>query len=219
MEASQGFQMVEGGLMNEIGHSKEKLAAASKLKADSEQKLQEANGAMVETDKSKAADESYLATLKSECQSRAVEFEEAMKSAKDEVAAISKASTILSEGVTAFIQLKSKTHRASARFSSEDADDDSDAMADARDKVVSIFKGLANDHHSFVFSQLASMAAADPFEKIKGLINDMIEKLLKEAQEAATHEAFCQEEMGKTKKSREDKEMKLARPRSPGKIR
>merc|ERR1719161_2909904 len=53
------------------------------------------------------------------------------------------------------------------------------------------------------------MAAADPFEKIKGLINDMIEKLLKEAQEAATHEAFCQEEMGKTKKSREDKEMKL----------
>merc|ERR1719335_921946 len=37
----------------------------------------------------------------------------------------------------------------------------------------------------------------------------MIEKLLKEAQEEATHEAFCQEEMGKTKKSKEDKEMKL----------
>jgi chromosome segregation ATPase len=39
----------------------------------------------------------------------------------------------------------------------------------------------------------------------------MIEKLLKEAQEEATHEAFCQEEMGKTKKSRESKEMKLAK--------
>jgi hypothetical protein len=210
-EASHGFQMVDGGLMNEIENAKDKLAAAGKLKADSEQKLQTANGEMVATTKTKGADESYLATLKSECQARAVEFEEAMKSAKDEVAAITKASTILSEGVTAFIQLKSKTHRASARarLSSEDSDDDSDAQADARDKVVSIFKGLANDHHSFVFSQLASMAAADPFEKIKGLINDMIEKLLKEAQEAATHEAFCQEEMGKTKKSREDKEMKL----------
>merc|ERR1719158_1958319 len=141
--------MVEAGMMNELENAKSKLAAASKLKADSEQKLQEANGEMVATTKSKAADESYLATLKSECQARAVEFEEAMKSAKDEVAAITKASTILSEGVTAFIQLSSKTHRASTRFSSEDSDDDSDAQADARDKVVSIFKGLANDHHSF----------------------------------------------------------------------
>merc|ERR1719386_311538 len=173
--------MIEAGLMNEMENAKGKLSAASKLKADSEQKLQEANGESVATAKSKAADESYLATLKSECQARAMEFEEAMKSAKDEVAAISKASTILSEGVTAFIQLKSKVHRASARFSSEDSDDESDAEADMRDKVVSIFKGLANDHRSFVFSQLASMAAADPFEKIKGLINDMIEKLLKEA--------------------------------------
>jgi len=43
------------------------------------------------------------------------------------------------------------------------------------------------------------------------LINDMIEKLLKEAQEAATHEAFCQEEMGKTKKSQENKNMKLSK--------
>jgi len=208
-EASHGFQMVEAGMMSEIENAKSKLAAASKLKADSEQKLQEANGEVVATTKSKAADESYLATLKSECQARAMEFEEAMKSAKDEVAAISKASTILSEGVTAFIQLKSKVRRASARFSSEDSDDDSDEMADARDKIVSIFKGLSKDHHSFVFSQLASMAASDPFEKIRGLINDMIDKLLKEAQEAATHEAFCNEEMGKTKKSREDKEMKL----------
>merc|ERR1719465_168041 len=84
-------------------------------------------------------------------------------------------------------------------------------MAEAREKVVEIFKGLSRDRHSFVFAQLASMAASDPFEKIRGLINDMIDKLLKEAQEAATHEAFCQEEMGKTKKSREDKEMKLAK--------
>merc|ERR1719502_2633155 len=118
--------------MNEIGNAKDKLAAAGKLKADSEQKLQTANGEMVATTKSKASDESYVATLKSECQARAMEFEEAMKSAKDEVAAISKASTILSEGVTAFIQLKSRTHRAGARFSAEDSDDDSDAQADAR---------------------------------------------------------------------------------------
>merc|ERR1719421_2329063 len=53
--------------------------------------------------------------------------------------------------------------------------------------------------------QMASMAASDPFVKIRGLIEDMIEKLLKEAQEEATQKAFCDEEMGKSKKSQSEK--------------
>jgi hypothetical protein len=211
MEQSQSFQMLEGGLVNEIENAKEKLSAASKNKAGAEQALQEANGELVETTKSKGADEAYLETLKGECQAKAVEYEETMKMGKEEIAAIGKASTILQEGVTALVQVKTRTRLMSKARWAQDDDDESDAMADARSKVVEIFKGIANDRHSFVFTQLASMAASDPFEKIKGLINDMIEKLLKEAQEAATHEAFCQEEMGKTKKSREDKEMKLSK--------
>merc|ERR1719191_1131537 len=53
--------------------------------------------------------------------------------------------------------------------------------------------------------QMASMAASDPFVKIRGLIEDMIEKLLKEAQEEASQKAFCDEEMGKSKKSQAEK--------------
>merc|ERR1719428_1976349 len=210
MTEAQEFQMLEGGLKNEISHAKEKLSSNTKLKASATQAAEEASGELTETEKTKAADEDYVTTLKQECQSKAVEYEETMKSGKAEVAAIEKASTILSEGVTAFVEVKSRTHRTSsrARFSSDD-DDESDDQAAARDKVVSIFKNLSQERHSFVFAQLAEMAASDPFAKIKGLINDMIEKLLKEAQEEATHEAFCQEEMGKSKKSQADKQMKL----------
>jgi len=53
--------------------------------------------------------------------------------------------------------------------------------------------------------QLASVAGSDPFVKIRGLIEDMIAKLLKEAQEEATQKAFCDEEMGKSKKSQAEK--------------
>merc|ERR1719261_722555 len=49
------------------------------------------------------------------------------------------------------------------------------------------------------------MATSDPFVKIRGLIEDMIAKLLKEAQEEATQKAFCDTEMGKSKKSQEEK--------------
>merc|ERR1719265_2340304 len=208
MQESQAFQMLEGGLNNEISHGKSKLSANTKLKAESEQAAEEAQGELSETTKTKAADEAYVQTMKTECQSKAVEYEETMKSGKAEVAAIGKATQILQEGVTAFVEVSSKVRRSTRRWNPDD-DDESDDVAAARQQVVGLFKDFAQKHHSFVFSQLASMAASDPFAKIKGLINDMIEKLLKEAQEAATHEAFCQEEMGKSKASQADKTMKL----------
>merc|ERR1719281_70223 len=132
-----------------------------------------------------------------------------MKSGKEEIAAITKASEILQEGVTAFLEMSSRTRRMSQWMPDDDNVDESSDMSAAREQVVGILKGLAEKRHSFAFQQIASMAASDPFEKIRGLINDMIEKLLKEAEADATHEAFCKEEMGKTKKSQEDKTMKL----------
>merc|ERR1719424_424298 len=56
---------------------------------------------------------------------------------------------------------------------------------------------------------MASMALSDPFVKIRGLIEDMIAKLLKEAQEEATQKAFCDEEVGKSKKSQSEKQSKI----------
>jgi len=210
MSESQEFQMLEGGLKNEISHGKSKLSANTKLKAESEQASQEASGELAETEKTKAADEAYIETMKQECQAKAVEYEETMKSGKAEIGAIEKATQILEEGVTAFVEVSSRVHRSSSRAKwTPDDDEESDNVAAARAQIVNIFKGLAQNRHSFVFAQLAQMAASDPFAKIKGLINDMIEKLLKEAAEAATHEAFCQEEMGKSKKSQADKQMKL----------
>merc|ERR1719506_109435 len=49
----------------------------------------------------------------------------------------------------------------------------------------------------------------DPFVKIRGLIEDMIAKLLKEAQEEATQKAFCDKEMGESKASQKEKTMTL----------
>jgi len=52
-------------------------------------------------------------------------------------------------------------------------------------------------------------STADVFGQIKGLIGDMISKLEAEAEEDATHDAYCQKEMSETKAKKEDKETEV----------
>merc|ERR1719377_402962 len=164
----------------------------------------DASAKLVDTEKSKAADEEYASTLKTECETKASEWEARQKSATAEMGAINKAKEILVSGVKAFVQVKTQTRRWNP-----DDDDESDAVAAKRGKVVDILKKLGKTTHSFAFAQLASMATSDPFVKIRGLIEDMIAKLLKEAEEEATQKAFCDAEMGKSKTSQEEKTMTL----------
>merc|ERR1719235_355374 len=167
-----------------------------------EEMLADAQKKLVDTEKSKAADEEYAATLKTECESKAAEWEARQKSATEEMGAIEKAKEILVGGVKAFVQMKTLTK--TERWNPDD-DDEDDKTAATRDKVVTILKKLSTEQKSFAFAQLASMASSDPFVKIRGLIEDMIAKLLKEAQEEATQKAFCDAEMGKSKTSQAEK--------------
>merc|ERR1719386_657492 len=204
MSDAQSFNMLEQGLNDEMNHGNDKLSTAKKSKAANEQANQEASGGLVATQKSKAADEEYAGTLKTECESKASEWEGRQKSATEEMGAIDKAKEILVGGVKAFVQVKTRT----SRWNPDD-EDESDAVSAKRQKVVNILKNLSKTHHSFAFAQLANMATSDPFVKIRGLIEDMIAKLVKEAEEEATQKAFCDAEMGKSKKSQDEKTMTL----------
>merc|ERR1719502_1295623 len=99
MGDAQNFAMLEQGLKDEIKHGEEKLSTATKSKAANEQAKETASGKLVETQKSKAADEEYAGTLKTECEAKASEWEARQKSAAEEMGAIEKAKQILVDGV------------------------------------------------------------------------------------------------------------------------
>jgi len=72
----------------------------------------------------------------------------------------------------------------------------------ARDRVVALLKAKSAQLDSAVLASLASHVAADPFAKIKTLIQELIERLLQEAADEANHKGWCDKEMGKAKQSR-----------------
>lgn len=63
----------------------------------------------------------------------------------------------------------------------------------------------AQQSGSRILSLLAEKVAADPFKKIVKMIKDMITKLTEEAAEEAEHKAFCDEELGQNKQTRDTK--------------
>merc|ERR1719217_70442 len=71
-----------------------------------------------------------------------------------------------------------------------------------RDRVIALLKAKSTQLDSPVLAALATKAAADPFVKIKKLIQEMIERLLQEAADEANHKGWCDKEFGKAKQSR-----------------
>jgi hypothetical protein len=85
-------------------------------------------------------------------------------------------------------------------------------MRQASDRIVALLQNLAQETQIRELSMLAvhvrseMLTSADPFAKVKTMIQEMIEKLVAEAAEEADHKAFCDKEMSETKAKMEDKQ-------------
>lgn len=227
MEAAHSYAMVKQALENAQKSANEKVAEAKQRQFTMEQESSKAQEQLVETNKIKKNDDVFLSNLQADCQGKAVEWEVRLKDANAETAAINKAIEILdavpassfqqSSVDTSFLQISlSAKSRMTARqtfgesFNDEDSDDDVDEEEnERRHHVAKRLLALGRKYHSHAFVQLAGRVRSDPFGKVRSMIEEMISKLLAEAAEDATQKAFCDTEVGKTRKADKVKTKKL----------
>jgi chromosome segregation ATPase len=184
------------------------MDSAKKKRAASEESKATAEGDLEVTSKALKADIAELSELHRDCMNKAEEFELETRSRGEELKALATAKKIILEATGGAFEQVSFFQRSQITSQTDLA----------RYEAVRFVRDLAHKHHSPSLAQLATRIAAaihsssgDPFEKIKGLIGDMIEKLQREAEEDATEKAYCDKELGETEAKKDDKETQISK--------
>jgi len=204
------FEMLKQSLEDRMGADNKDLDEQKAAKSAAEEAKAVAQGDFATTVKSLAEAKGALEAGNRNCMQVATDHAETVKGRAEELATIAEAKKVLeestggAEGQTyALLQMSSNVKiKMRTRTNLASAD------------IVTLLKRLAQQHHSTALTQLASRVSAvlkfgaaggdDVFAKVKGLIQDMIDRLSKEASAEATEKAFCDKEMAKTAEKKED---------------
>jgi len=199
------FMVEKQSLMGAMKLFNNKLDDANEDKNQLSEEKGQAEGENKMATESKATDEKALAELQSTCNAAATAWEMRKKDATAEQNAIQKAMDILSSRVKVFL-LQEGSKRAKVETGKP--------VYPVRQQLISHFRSLGQKLHSISMLNMVSAMSVTPMEKIKGLITDMIAKLEKEAAEAASTHAFCQEENKKNKDAKEKTQGELDKTNS-----
>merc|ERR1719471_826605 len=169
--AKHNYAMLKQSLTDQIAADNKDLSDEKTSKSSSEEAWATAEGDLANTVKELADGEQTLRTTSTNCMTVAADHEATVKSRKEELAAIAKASEVL-KGTTSGAVAQTYS------FLQEGSRSQLKTRTDlARAEVVTLVKRLAEKHHSAALAQLASRIAAvlrfgttggaDPFGKVK----------------------------------------------------
>merc|ERR1719335_1293274 len=214
MNAKHNYEMLKQSLTDQMAADNKEMADSKAAKAAAQETKAVAEGDLAVTQKDLMDAEKVLGGMHENCMQTAQDHEASVKGRAEELEALAKAKKILADigGATertySFMQW-AKGSGAIAAGSNLKTKSDL-----ANFEIVNLIRRLAKAQHSQALSLLAQRVAGayrasqsmgeDPFVKVKSLISDMIERLVKEGSEEASHKAWCDEEMAKTAKKRSE---------------
>jgi len=201
-EAEMSFSSVKQNLDNEISNMNTQLKDATHAKQVSSESLAQAEKDLALEKKGHAEDSAAQTDLKHDCNSKAQNYEVEYRDASKAVKAMIEAEKILQAKFGASLLETTVARRVASKAVQS-------ANSDGKTRALRLIEQLGRRLKSTALVSLSYRAAADPFAKVRGMVEDMLAKLQQEAAEEATHQAFCNEEMSKTEKSKSIKEMDI----------
>jgi len=234
---NQEFEMTAGARRNQIKSLQKSAAEKSTASASLEEELNEHSTELQETEYSHNADSNFLADLTTKCEQKSKDFDERSSTRTNELTAISKAIELLKGdvskmygsnklGLVAARRVASKTivEEVAPKVQDNFAEDAAESQLDELETVSFLQKkptgraqvlGFLTDKATVLKSAaIATLLvkirdSPSPFAKVKQMIQDLVARLVAEAEDEASQKAWCDEEMASTTADRDDAQLEL----------
>jgi len=210
INSKHAHEMIVQDLSDAISRATDELGSKTALKNGKLQRKAGLEKQIASTAAIKADDEQTLSDTKAECGEKSESFKEKQQLRVEEIQALDKAIEILSSDAVAANGAKylglaqGRTASAATKALVQTGSDGAEASKGEgiRRHVRDFLAAQGRRLHSKRLGLLAEKLASDPFAKVKKLIDDLITRLLEEANSDADHEGFCDTEIGKSKITR-----------------
>jgi len=204
MNSKHASAMIIQDLTDSIENKKREIEETTLVKERKAEEVAQDKKELANTQEQKAANENTLKEVTTECEEKMLSFQEKQQLRAEEIEAIAKAVEILSSpevmgSAEKHLALAQRSAKALLQVAGMDREGRSQGI---RRQVREYLEGEGQRLHSGRLTLLAQSLGANPFEKVKQMIDAMITRLLEEANEDAQHEGFCDTEMGKSKVTR-----------------
>jgi chromosome segregation ATPase len=206
-DRKQAYDMLHQQLRDSIQASENELADDTQALARTKQRIAEDSATLDDTTASRTDDDKYLKDLTATCNQKADDFAARQKLRGEEIEAVEKAIDILSSddvsgNAEKHLPAMLQRHRnGTALVQLRGAQ----AMPTNQVRVAAFLNEQAEELQSRSLAALAMQVRADPFVKVKNLIEELIERLMHEATEEAEHKGWCDTELGTNEHTRKTK--------------
>lgn len=211
-KAKMNYEMLKQSLEDQMAADTKDMDDEKTTKAAAKEGKATADGDLEKTTSELKSNEEFLATGTKDCMQTAADHDASTKAREEELKVLADVIKTLQDKASnaggqtySFLQLSAASGAQSRIQTRADL---------AGNEVIVLVKKLAKQEHSAALAQLASRISAvlrfgsvggqDPFAKVKGLIQNLITSLEKEAKSEASEKAYCDSEMAKTEAKKID---------------
>jgi len=214
--ATAAHDMLVQNLSGQIKTAKEAIASKTATRAKAKSDSAQAKTDLAETSEVREEDAKYLKDVTEICEKKKTDFDARQKMRADEIEALEKAIEILSSDAVkgnaekhlpTLLQFSSVPTKLQAKSGKGTAliQIRSTKVPGNQLYVAAFLNDQATKLGSRILATLAMKVEADPFAKVKKLIEELITRLMTEANNEAEHKGWCDKEMGTNAHTRKEK--------------